>query len=319
LRNTGPDPVHRILGEIESFNPLINSREMVFGRINPGQEVMSELLIKVPTEIINFKEDATLNVYSQESEKTPFKKMISTQFIEKTSPHLAYSYKMFDGGRTGTNGNGNGIPEKGEKLAMEVTVKNLGPGISQKTIVNLQNTEGDHVFLSKARAALGVLKTGEQAVAELDFEVKASFDKDEFNIKFFAVDDETKTSILDTLTFNSKTEPKADPKTGELQITPRIEVSAATAQFKDKYKIVATVLDEARLKDISIFVKGRKLYYDNLQTPDQAIKSKVINVDVPLEEGLNSIVIQARGARDLINLKNISVVYHNETKVVTVK
>jgi hypothetical protein len=60
-------------------------------------------------------------------------------------------------------------------------------------------------------------------------------------------------------------------------------------------------------------VKGKKLYYDNLQ--DQSVKNKVIDVDVPLVDGLNSIVIQARGGRDLINQKALSVVYHDLNKV----
>lgn len=313
VRNRGESPVHRVIGEIESFNPLVNAKELIFGKIGPGQEVSNEFQIKVPAEIINFKEEVTLNVYTAEAGETPIKTMIATQFLEKTSPNLAYSYRLFDGGRDGTTGNANGVPERGEKVALEVTVKNLGPGASEKTIVNLQNTQGDHVFLSKGRATLGELKTGQEAKADLSFHVRESFDKEDFSIKLSALDDQTKTSISDTLKFSAKKTPVNDPVFGQLQVTPRIEISAATTQIKDKYKIVATVMDETKLKDIAIFVKGKKLYYDNLL--DASVKNKVIDVDVPLVDGLNSIVIQARGGRDLINQKNLSVVYHDLNKV----
>lgn len=314
LKNTGGSVLNRVIAETTSFNPLLDSKEFIFGKINPGQEVESDLSIAVPSEIINFKEDVALNIYTEKTTNAPVKKFIATQFIEKTAPDLTYSYRLYDGNGGGSSGNGNGIPEKNEKIVLVVKIKNLGPGVSEKTIVNLQNTEGDYVFLSQARQNLGVLKPGEESVANLSFEIKDNFDKTDFDIKLAALDDSTKASISDTLTFNSKATKTMDPKPGELQVTPRIEVSAATTQMKDKYKIVATVLGDAGLKDIAIFVKGKKLFYDNLQG-GIAVKSKVIAVDVPLEDGLNSVVIQARGARDLINQKNLSVVYSDENKV----
>lgn len=314
VRNRGESPVHRVIGEIEAFNPLVNAKELVFGKIDSGQEVSSEFQIKVPAEIINFKEEVVLNVYTAEAGEAPVKTMIATQFLEKISPNLAYSYRLIDGGGSGTVGNSNGVPERGEKVSLEVTVKNLGPGISEKTIVNLQNTQGDHVFLTKGRATLGELKTNQEAKAELRFDVRESFDKEDFSIKLFALDDQTKTNISDTLKFSAKKTPVIDPVFGQLQVTPRIEISAATTQIKDKYKVVATIIDDAKLKDIAVFVKGKKLYYDNLL--DQSVKNKVIDVDVPLVDGLNSIVIQARGGRDLINQKSLSIVYHDLNKVV---
>ena len=316
IKNTGTSVLNRVMAETTSFNPLLDNKEFVFGKINPGQEVESDLPITVPSEIINFKEDVALNIYTEKTEAAPIKKLIATHFVEKTAPDLTYSYQLYDGNGNGSVGNSNSIPEKGEKIALVVKIKNVGPGVSEKTIVNLQNTEGDYVFLSQARQNLGLLKPNDEATANLAFEIKDNFDKADFNIKLAALDDNTKASIADTLTFNAAAPKKMDPKPGEMQVTPRIEVSAATTQIKDKYKIVATVLGDAGLKDIAIFVKGKKLFYDNLQG-GTIVKSKVIAVDVPLEDGLNTVVIQARGARDLINQKNLSVVYSDENKVAT--
>lgn len=321
LKNAGTEPVHRVMGEVESYNPLIDTKEIVFGLIKPGEEVSGEVEVSVPTEIINFKEIATFNIYSHETGDTPVKETLTTLFTEKLPPQLAYSYELSDGGKSGTKGNGNGIPEKGETVALDVTVKNLGPGVSEKTEVNLQNTLGDHVFLHKARASIGKLKDGETAKAQLLFDIRNSFDKDEFTIKFFAMDDETKASIADTLKF-PQTAPgvpvAGSPVAGQFQVVPRIDVSENSVQKQDRYKVVASIANDTPLKDIAIFVKGKKIYYDNLQAVDP-VRAKTIEVEVPLEDGLNAIVIQARGARDLISQKNLSVVYRDPAKVAQAK
>lgn len=321
LKNDGAEPAHRVLGKVESYNPLIDTKEIAFGTIKPGESASGEVAVSVPTEIINFKEDASFNVYTDETGDTPVKRTLTTFFTEKLSPQLAYSYVIHDGGKAGSKGNGNGIPEKGETVAFDVTVKNLGPGVSEKTEVNLQNTLGDHVFLNKARASVGALKSGQTANAELAFDVRESFDGNEFSIKFFAMDDETKASIADTLKFAKGPDGAAalaSPGAGAFQIIPRIDVSELSTQKLDRYKVVASIANDSPLKDIAVFVKGKKIYYDNLQA-SQPTRSKTIDVEVPLEDGLNAIVIQARGDRDLISQKNLSVVYHDPAKVARAK
>lgn len=316
VKNLSAQPLHRVMAEVESFNPLINGKELLYGKLAPQASLTREFDVKVPSEIINFKEAATLNLYTEKTIENPYKTSIATQFIEKTSPHLAYSYKIWDGGKKGTKGNQNGIPEKGEQIAMEVMVKNFGPGVSEKTVVNLQNTLGDHVFLEKARDTIGKIAAKQEKKAELKFAVKDSFHDDEFTIKFFAVDNETKSTISDTLVFNKKMA-KIEPKPEKLQVIPRIEMEASTRQIHNRYKVVAQIKNDTNLKDIAVFVKGKKLYYDNLENEKK--KTKLIDVTLPLEDGLNSIVIQARGARELINQKNLSVVYKEEGKLAAAK
>lgn len=318
LRNDGVAPSHRTLAEIESYNPLIDGKELAFGYVKPGEERSASIAVTVPNEIIDFKEDAALNIYASEIGETPLKESITTVFEEKPSPQFAYSYQLFDGNGAKSVGNGDGIPQKGEKIALEVTLKNVGKGTAAKAEVNLQNALGDMVFLDKARATLGEIKNGGEAKGELMFSVRDAFDKDEFSIKLFALDMDSKTSISDTLKFDKTKDKALVPPTGQVQVIPDIVISDTSAQNGDKYRVVAKIDNATPLKDIAIFVKGKKIYYDNLQG-GAAITSKEVAVTVPLEDGLNPIVIQARGDRDLISQKNVSVVYRDPTKLAQAK
>jgi hypothetical protein len=248
-------------------------------------------------------------IYTGTTKDKPREKFIETKFQEKLPASLAYSYRIFDGNAPGSSGNSNGVPERGEKVALEVTVKNFGPGVSEETVVNIKNKEGEHVFLTKARDMIGKLEVGKQGKALLTFDVKESFDGEKFEIDFFAVDQRTKSTITDTLHFQKKgADFTIDPPFQAMQQAPDVEILRASRQEGEEYHFFAEVRSEKSIQDIAIFSNGKKQFYLNLANQADQKKRKV-DVKLPLEDGLNSIVIQARGDRNLISQKNISIVY----------
>lgn len=312
LKNNGAGTLHRVLGEMDSFNPLIKNKELVFGKIASGEERQAEFKFKIPSEIINFHEDAKLMIYTEKTPDRPVEKRIATIFHEMQPPRLAYSYTLVDGGTEDTLGNKNGVPEKGEKIRMDVVVKNFGPGESRNTTVNLRNKEGSFVFLRKARENLGVVKAGAEGKASLLFDVKDGFDKPRFEMDFFVLDNNTKSIVSDTLKFtlvSEKGSVQVDPPFGELQILPEITVSRDDLNTSGKLLMETSVMDDKALRDLAIFVNGKKYYYFSL-IGDAAQKEKKVSLELPLDDGLNSIVVQARGDRDMISQKNMSVVYN---------
>lgn len=318
LKNIGEKSNYRVLAEVDSLNPLLNHKEFVFGKIEPGSQVFKEVKIKVPSEIINFKEDAKLKIYSSGNEESPKVVAFTTEFTEKTPPILAYQYQIIDNGQDGSRGNGNGIPEKGESIIFVAKVKNIGQGESTNTVINIKNEEGNFVFLKKARETIGVLKSGQMAAKKLKFNIKENFNKDEFKIKFFAIDSHTKTSISDTLKFDLKKHIAIDPKPLEYQQSPIIEVADNSKQMGNLYEIAGKVLDNKRLNDLAIFVKGKKIFYKDLKDIGKDL-SYQFDVKLPLEDGLNAIVIQARGYRNIVSQKSLIVVYSDPTKVAKTK
>lgn len=314
VKNLTGVPLYRVMADIDSINPLLNHKEFVYGKLAAGQEAQAQIDLKIPADVISFVEEAKFLIYTQTTLDKPQKIFMTTRMTETQVPQFAYSYKIYDGITNDTLGNGNGIPEKNETVAIEINLKNLGPGTSENTIVNIRNTEGAFVFLRKARETLGELKPQGSATAKLYFDVRDNFDKDNFSIDFFAIDDKTRTSISDKLKFNIKNKMNNDPPPGQLQLTPKIVMNNNWQQNKNQLKISGQATDDTALKDIIVYAKGRKLLYINLEDkPGTKIQDFVANL--PLEDGANDILIQVRSIRDIAAQKNMAFVYHDPAMV----
>ncbi len=313
VKNADVNPVYRVQATIDAFNPLLNHKEFIFGKLEPNEEKSRDIKIEIPADIVSFTESVKLLVYTEKSAETPLTKYIATSFIDLPQPQLAYSYKIQDDNSDTTKGNGNGIPEAGESIKMSVSVKNMGTVDSQKTSINLKNNEGKFVFLTKARDTIGLIKAGLTVTKDLTFDVKPDFAKDELKIDFFALDGETKASISDKLVFKTKPTPLAEPKSDQLQTAPQVDILSSTFS-NSTLSLKAIAKDTANLKDITVFAKGRKVFYVNLEKSKGATE-QAIDQEIPLEEGINSIVIQARGQRDILGQKSMSVVFSKESLV----
>lgn len=316
VKNTGTTALSRVIANLEALNPILNNREFVLGKIEAGAEKTAQVLIKIPADIIKFKENVKLHTYTEKTANSPLTTLVPTAFSEKEQPKLAYSYKIIDGSSEGTSGNQNGIPEKGEKIAIELRLKNLSSVTSAKTYINIKNKEGHYVFLKKARDTISDLKANGEAVSHLYFDIKEDFPEEDFELEFFAMDDDTKGGIVDTLNFNLKNL-HADPKPMEWQVAPTVKLTSVS-QNKNMLEIKGTAADDRALKDIAIFAKGRKLVYFHTNST-QHIKEKEFSATLPLEEGINIIVVQARGQRNIDASKSLSVVYHEEDNLVAKK
>lgn len=311
ITNTGTEVLNRVITDIDSLNPLINHKEFVFGKIAPGETKSQDATVKVPAEIISFTEDVRFETYTEKTRDQPISQVVKTIFTENQQPQLAFSYKIIDGGTAETQGNSNGIPEAGEKINLEFSIKNLGPGVSKNTMINIKNTEGKFVFLKKARGELGELQIDQSKSETLSFEVKPEFDKSEFTIDFFAIDDDTKANISDTLKFKISPDQKtATPQPEVFQIAPKIIISE-NILTNNTVTLAGVASSPTRLKDIAIFVKGRKMVYINLENGESTLQ-KDFKVDLPLEDGINPIIVQARNERDINSQKTLTVVYRKD-------
>lgn len=314
VKNLTASPLYRVMADIDSINPLINHKEFVYGKLAAGQEAHAQIELKIPADVINFVEDVKFLTYTQTTMAKPQESLIATRMVETQVPQFAYSYQIDDGMTKDTIGNGNGIPEKNENVAIEINLKNLGLGTSENTIVNIRNTEGASVFLKKARETLGELKPQGSVTTKLYFDVRDNFVKDDFSIDFFAIDDKTRTSISDKLKFNIKNLMNNDPPPGQLQLTPKIVMNGDWQQIKNQLKISGQATDSTALKDIIVYAKGRKLLYINLENKP-GTKLQDFMADLLLEDGANDIIIQVRGIRDIAVQKNMAFIYHDPTMV----
>jgi carboxyl-terminal processing protease len=306
-KNTGTTPLHRLLVDCEAFNPLLDHQEFVFGLLNPGQEASAQVVIDVPKTFSSFSENVQFVPYL-DGEKTNLTAEAPTEFVAKKHPRFAYSYSILDGQVPNTTGNQNGIPEKGEQVIIKTLVKNISAVPSQKTVINIQNKEGEFVFLKKAREDVGVVNPQQTATAGLAFDINENFTNDEFKLNFFVIDRETDENLLDTIVWNKANQTTATPAPDSLQIAPEIVVNAAAQHpTKNTLSLNFTVNDDQKIKDIAIFAKGKKKAYINLEELGN-IKTKNILQEITLEKEVNAIEIEARDERDLRTQKTLIVV-----------
>ena len=173
VENTGQEPLYRLSATTESENLIANGKELIFGKLNPGEKRQWSTKVDIPKWALTREDKVTLKFQDAHKSKIP-----DSDFKIKINglprPLYAFNYEIVDDGRYNSLGNGNGIPETGEKIALVFRIKNIGTGISEKTIVSLKNLSGDSIFLEKGRTEFENLAPNEVGEAAFAFLVKKS-------------------------------------------------------------------------------------------------------------------------------------------------
>ncbi|MBX7149185.1 S41 family peptidase [bacterium] len=305
--NNKSTAISRVIGVVDSENPIINQKEFVFGRVDASSKKEASVHFKVPPEMMNFNENTKISLFSDS--KDLLSTRVSTVFKEKDKPLFAYKVSYKDGGASGLVGNANGIPEKGETVRLDVTIKNISKTVPGDVIMNLSNTNSeDNVNLKTARLMLGEILPNAEKQGSLVFSIGQAYNKDKLSLTLSAVDKETKAGFADDITFNPLDSKKAqiNPVAGVYEIQPVITISESTLQpGGKKVHLTGTVSDDQNLKDITIYAGGKKVYYSASAT-GSTTPNLTFETMVPLDEGANILTIQARDGRNLSSVKNLS-------------
>ncbi len=175
ITNIGTAPAYRVRAESTSDYGYFDERELLFGKLEPGETRTAELKLSVAahelsrTDRIDFQvrseRDAALSPDSTTS--------IDVAAIGIARPKFAFGYQVVDDpSLKGVTGNGDGLLQVGERVRLRVWVENVGPGLAQDARVQLRNGSGEAVFLHSGRGKIGELAIGGAGEVELEFEVK---------------------------------------------------------------------------------------------------------------------------------------------------
>ena len=174
--NAGSEPVYKLTALISSENRLLDGREFVFGRINPGQKVKWEAPLKTP-ENVRTRNDECVIKFFDSSRKEVFSQTFAVSFKGNERPAISYNYEIVDDGRFGSKGNGDGRISEGETVSLLFRIKNSGAGAGEELGLYLKNRSGKRVFLEKAIEELGEMRPGEMKDVAMRFRVEKQ-DKD---------------------------------------------------------------------------------------------------------------------------------------------
>ncbi len=198
VKNNGTVPVYRLRAVTESDNSYYDERELVFGKIAPGESKVASTplswckreghrvgstkpkpenakrVCKIPKDALA-RSDGLKVHFDAAGGHAPASVELRPTIRALPRPLFQYSYQIADD----RSGNGDGLIQKGEQLTMYLTVKNVGAGRSYETQANLANRSGDGVLLRKGRFDISNMKPGDVRKVTFTFDVQPQLRDDE--------------------------------------------------------------------------------------------------------------------------------------------
>jgi carboxyl-terminal processing protease len=205
VTNRGTAPLFQLRGTTRSDFRLFDEREVIFGRLNPGEtrEWATTLGIcategetdrrvcRVPRDTPD-RADGLRVEFDEAHGHAPAPVELRTVVRAMNRPQFAYSLQTAD-----TGGNGDGRVQLGESVTMYLRVKNVGRGRTYDAQANLRNLTGRGVLLHAGRFDLDDMAPGEERTVEFTFQVLQDFDRDEAKLEVSIVDIDLRESITE--------------------------------------------------------------------------------------------------------------------------
>ena len=232
VTNTGDAPAYQVRAISESDYGYLDERELLIGRVDPGQTKSATLKLSVNEHELSRTDRVDFAVHDQHGAAVDPASRLGLEISGEGLPRplFAFGYQLLDdpalGG--GVKGNGDGILQVGERVRLRVTVRNDGEGPALDAWVNLRNRVGDAVFLHSGREQLKAMKPGESRVVELDFEARKAPAKGPVEFQLTVSDAKIGATLAEKVAF-----PVADPPvaftaaSGALQAMGPVDLYAA--------------------------------------------------------------------------------------------
>ncbi|EDM74020.1 carboxyl-terminal protease family protein [Plesiocystis pacifica SIR-1] len=206
VTNAGDAPAYRVRALSDSDYNYFDERELMFGRIDPGETKTATLKLSVSAHELSRTDRIDFHLLSQHDAALTANSATSIDVSAKgvDRPKFAYGYQVIDDPKLAAKGNaivgnGDGLLQVGERVHLRVWVQNAGPGDARDTRVQLRNGSGDAVFLHSGRIKVGELKVGKADFVDIDFEVQKP--TDDVSLQLTVSDAKIGEYLMDELSF----------------------------------------------------------------------------------------------------------------------
>lgn len=211
VTNKGKEPVYRLHGITKSDAGYYDERELVFGKINPGQSVKATVplgwcetegrepgstkpvpldaqrVCRIPRDAVDRQDAVSIDFMSTGSD-APEPVTFRPTITSLPRPIFAYSYQVVDNRSASRPANLNGQLEKGEGATIYLRVKNVGTGRTYETQANLRNLTGDGVLLKAGRFDISEMQPGEERDVAFTLDVLDSLKGKELKLEVSMAD-----------------------------------------------------------------------------------------------------------------------------------
>ena len=336
VTNTGDEPVHQLMGMSSSSVEWLDEQEFYFGRIDPGETRSWPRRVRLPEgyrdEVAKVQLDLTAGQDDMGSEE------LLVRTVGQPLGKIDYTLTLSDHDVEGVVGNGDGIAQVGETVALTLSLTNSGEGATREAFASLKNRSGKDLDLLVGTLEVGVVEPGETVAHSFLFEVRGERDGDagpvleaELSVGDNALYDyagvmragfyETFAQTEDVVVpLGRAMDPivRASPQI-ELTRSPQLLVSSGPAVLS------GMVRDEQAVRDVIVYhaahteraagvelpVNGmervqEKVFYEG---GDEGVTALPFTVEVELGPGQNSFVVLARDADGLSSIRSVQVWY----------
>ncbi len=154
-KNEGKEPLYRVRGNTTATLGYFADREFLFGKIAPGEVKRFTVEVKMPKELQGRDDVVRVSVVDDHKALAALDVPVRTVGLER--PRFSYSLFVDDSNGKDTKGNGDGLLQLGESVALVVGIKNDGAGAAEEPTALLKNLGGSEVFIETGRQRLDAL------------------------------------------------------------------------------------------------------------------------------------------------------------------
>ena len=273
-----------IVAVLRSKNPVFNHREFLIGTIDAGKAQSWDIEMIFPRNLGNRLVPVDVELYHRDQKIQTSSHFLRFENVEQ--PHYALEWKAWDDGTKGSRGNGDLIPQAGERWTISLMIRNIGKGNSEKTTLFLDH-KNKNLIIHSIHKSFGILEPQQEVKYNFRLTIQNTIDSFTLDLKLQDQSySETRTHYSLHLDHLKKRllPPKIlfDPKTAaysqQVVSTPNIRFSGI-------------IEDDQAAKDYFIFLNQKKMKY--AQNPKRS-STFPWQAELKLEEGANDIYVFAR-------------------------
>ncbi|UCH30139.1 MAG: PDZ domain-containing protein [Myxococcales bacterium] len=198
VTNEGDATLYRLRATTRSDNGLFDGRELVFGKLAPGEtrtwtttlgHCLTEnekRVCRIPRATVDRADGITVE-FEEAHGHMPDPVEVRTLVTALPRPRFAYGLQVADNLR----GNGDGLVQPGEQVTVYFTVRNVGQADSFDLQANIQNKSGTGILLYDGRFENSAgLQRGEEWVVPFTLRVHPEFAEGEATLMLGVLDNE---------------------------------------------------------------------------------------------------------------------------------
>lgn len=192
--NQSTAPIYRLRGRTLSPSYFLNELELLFGAVPPGAKRTLRIPIRMPSHLRTSVQPVEVRLQSPTlDQQVVVRARVRVRGLPR--PRFVLSYRLHDD----VKGNGNGRPERGETIRLQVGIRDVGSGPVNDGLVAIRNLTGHGLFVEKGRASIRHLAPGGSRSVNLTFRIEPTLKRGPIRIELSAYDARVRAALVQKL------------------------------------------------------------------------------------------------------------------------